>query len=137
VCRDPECLTSRSICTLDQGHDFGRNAAVQGNVFLEQRHNAPSKRLNLIDLVRRRLLLDGNDLRAQMVARRHVTSHPHTREPFDEDLRGATRRTRELGDSRHHPATIEIRRRGLIGVAAALRHEEDITILCHRTVDRG
>src|SRR5204863_7578259 len=97
--RDAERLARRAVGALHECHDLGRNATVQRDVFLEQRHDAARKCLDLVELVGRRLFLDGHELGTQMLTRWHITSDAYSREPFDEDFRRAARCPCQLSDA--------------------------------------
>ena len=81
------------------------------------------------------MFFDRDNLRAEMVSCRHITSHADAGESFDEDLRGTARRPRELRYARYNAASIEVGCGRLVGITASLRDQEDVAVFRHRTVD--
>src|SRR5579862_3071803 len=117
---------------LNQGHDLVRNSPVQGDVFLEARYGlAAFDRRRLAD---QRVWGDqgAQELRAGQIAR-----YPRSGNALDEDLGRAAWHARELQHACDHPDAEEVRRRGVLNLAAFLGYEKEVLVAGNGGFDRG
>ncbi len=135
VRRDAVGLAPDRIRALYERDDFVGNAPMERDVLLEEREYAARQYLERLGV---RVLVSGVvvERRAKVAGGRDVSRHARAAHAFDEDARRAVRLPRRLNDARDDADAMQVAGRGLLGVRALLRDEEERAAVGSRRLDR-